>query len=139
MLGYEAWLKEIAVSLGIHEAVEFTRAVSQADLLTYYRHSAVYISMSEHEGFGKPLIESMYLGVPVLAYAATAVPGTMGEAGVLFHAKHYEAVAEMVDVLVKDTALRQRLIARQRERAQAFLEPHTRQIWTLALQALGAL
>ena len=40
--------------------------------------------MSEHEGFGVPLVESMLMRVPVLAYAATAVPFTLGGAGVQF-------------------------------------------------------
>ena len=47
---------------------------------------------------------------PVLAYAAAAVRGTLGQAGLLFRYKHYEALAEAVDVLVRDAALRQRLI-----------------------------
>ena len=40
---------------------------------------------SEHEGFCVPLVESFHMGVPVLAYAATAVPATMDGAGVLYH------------------------------------------------------
>jgi glycosyltransferase involved in cell wall biosynthesis len=107
----------------------FVGHVSQADLVTYYRLADVYISMSEHEGFGKPLIESMYLGVPVLAYAAAAVRGTLGQAGLLFRYKHYEALAEAVDVLVRDAALRQRLIERQHVWAEQFLEPAVKSTW----------
>ncbi|MDW8064563.1 MAG: glycosyltransferase [Anaerolineae bacterium] len=126
---YAEWLKELAEELGLDQAVVFTGHVSQQDLVTYYRLADVYVSMSEHEGFGKPLIEAMYMGVPVLAYAASAVPETMGGAGILFHAKEYEALAELVDLILKDGDLKARIIARQRKRAEEFLEPAVRRKW----------
>jgi glycosyltransferase involved in cell wall biosynthesis len=98
-------------------------------LVTYYRLADIYVSMSEHEGFGKPLIESMYFGIPVLAYAAAGVPETMGGAGVLFREKDYEALAELVDIIVKDETIRDRIVARERERVKEFLEPSVRQKW----------
>ena len=126
---YAEWLQELAEMLGLAEAVVFTGHVSQRDLVTYYRLVDIYVSMSEHEGFGKPLVESMYFGLPVLAYAAAGVPETMGGAGVLFREKDYEALAELVDIVVKDEALRNRIIARERERVKEFLEPLVRQKW----------
>ncbi len=134
---YTEWLRDLAYELELGESVIFAGHVSQRDMVTYYRMASVYVSMSEHEGFGKPLIESMYLGLPVLAYAAAAVPDTLGGAGVMFHQKDYEALAEMVDILVRDSHLRQRLIARQRERAQAFLELQVRQRWMEFLRQLN--
>lgn len=126
LLNYDAWLEDFARSLDLGEAVTLTGHVSQQDMVTYYRAADLYVSMSEHEGFGKPLLESMYLGLPVLAYAASAVPATLGDAGVLFYEKDYERLAEVVDILVKDKALRERVIGRQRERVQAFLEPQVK-------------
>ncbi|MCI0647392.1 MAG: glycosyltransferase [Chloroflexi bacterium] len=126
MLGYDRWLAGMAHSLGLGEAVILTGQVSQQDMVTYYRAADLYISMSEHEGFGKPLIESMYLGLPILAYRSTAVPYTLGDTGVMFRRKEYEALAEVVDMLIKDTSLRQRIIERQRQRVQLFLEPAVR-------------
>ncbi len=123
---YAEWLRELAEELGLGEAVVFTGHVSQRDLVTYYRLADVYVSMSEHEGFGKPLIEAMYLGVPVIAYTAGGVPETMGGAGVLFRVKDWEALAELVDIVVKSEPLRKRIVERQRERASQFLEPSVR-------------
>lgn len=126
---YAEWLREFAKELGLEDAVIFTGHVSQRDMVTYYRLADVYVSMSEHEGFGKPLIEAMYLGVPVLAYAAAAVPDTLGDAGVLLRHKHYEAIAEFIEMLRTDEGLRSRLIDKQYRRAQDFLEPRVRQRW----------
>jgi glycosyltransferase involved in cell wall biosynthesis len=126
---YADWLYDLAQALELSDDVTFTGRVSQRDLVTYYRLADLYISMSEHEGFGKPFIESMYFGLPIMAYAAAAVPGTLGESGVLFHRKNYEALAELVDILVKDNSLRTRIVAGQQERAQAFLEPEVQRAW----------
>lgn len=120
-VGYDRWIEQMAAELGLDGALTVTGKVSQQDMVTYYRRAAVYVSMSEHEGFGKPLIESMYLGLPVMAYASAGVPGTMGDAGVLFYRKAYEELAEVVEILVSDEALRQRVIERQRKRVEAFL------------------
>ncbi len=107
--------------------MRITGHVTHRDMITYYRRADVYVSMSEHEGFGKPLIESMYCGLPVLAYASSAVPDTLGGAGVLFHHKDYEALAELVVLLLEDDDLRRRVIERQFARVQSFLEPRVRQ------------
>ena len=126
---YAVWLRELAQELGLSEAVTFAGLVPQRDLVTWYRRADLYVSMSEHEGFGKPLIESMYLGLPVMAFAAAAVPGTLGGSGLLFRAKQYEALAELAALLLEDERLRERIVARQRQRVQSFLEPAVRQQW----------
>jgi glycosyltransferase involved in cell wall biosynthesis len=126
---YANWLRALAADLKLGEAVLIRGHVSQPELVTYYRLASLYVSMSEHEGFGKPLLESMHLGLPVLAYAAAAVPGTLGGAGWLFRHKHFESLAEVVHLLVNDVVLRQRLVTRQAARAQQFLEPNVRRVW----------
>ncbi len=136
---YSAWLKDVIRRLGLVGQVLLPGRVSDQDLVTYYRCADLFVSMSEHEGFCMPLIESMYLCLPILAYAATAVPGTLNGTGVLFHQKHYPALAELVDLLLADTGLRQRLVARQQERVQAFLAPAVRQTFRRHLQSVGAL
>jgi glycosyltransferase involved in cell wall biosynthesis len=126
---YAEWLRELAQELGLDDAVIFTGHVSQRDLVTYYRLADLYVSMSEHEGFGKPLMESMYFGIPVVAYRAAAVPDTLAGAGTLFKHKDFEALAELLSILVRDEGLRERIVLRQRERVQQFLEPHVRNLW----------
>jgi len=133
---YAEWLQELAEMLGLAEAVVFAGHISQQDLVTYYHLADVYVSMSEHEGFGKPLIESMYFGIPVLAYAAAGVPETMGGTGVLIREKDYEALAELVDIIVKDEALRNRIVVRERERVKEFLEPSVRRKWEQYLNSV---
>jgi glycosyltransferase involved in cell wall biosynthesis len=102
------------------ERFVFTGPVPDDDLAAYYRWADVYVSLSEHEGFCVPLIEAMAADVPVLAYAAGAVPETLGGAGVLFAPKDLEVAAEMLGTLVYDRAVRERIIAGQRRRLGDF-------------------
>ena len=98
----------------------FTGPVPDEDLVTYYRTADVYVSLSEHEGFCVPLLEAMAADVPVLAYASTAVPDTLGGAGVLFSPKDLEFAAELLGELAYNDDLRARVIARQRRRLADF-------------------
>ena len=98
----------------------FTGPVPDEDLAVYYRHAAVYISLSEHEGFCAPLLEAMAADVPVLAYSAAAVPETLGGAGVQFAPKDMEYAAELLGMLAFDDQLRAQVILRQRQRLADF-------------------
>ena len=98
----------------------FTGPVPDEDLAAFYRWADVYVSLSEHEGFCVPLLEAMAADVPVLAYAAGAVPETLGGAGMLFAPKDLEIAAEMLGTLVYDRAVRDRVIEGQRRRLQDF-------------------
>lgn len=138
-VGYDRWLEDMARSLGLAGAVTLVGRVSQKDLTTYYRAADLYVSMSEHEGFGKPLIESMYLGLPVLAYRSTAVPYTLGGTGIMFKKKNYESLAELVDILIKDTDLRLHLIKKQEVQVKGFLEPQVKEQLRTYLEQLGLL
>ncbi|MCW3045099.1 MAG: hypothetical protein JWL57_3257 [Actinobacteria bacterium] len=116
---YVEALQRFAGRLGVEE-VHFAGRVSDPALAAYYASADVFVSMSEHEGFGLPWVEAMASGIPVIAYAAGALPETVGHAGIFFTEKRYEDVAALVDAVVGDPALRARLAAAGRERVAAF-------------------
>ena len=103
----------------------FTGPVPDDELAAYYRYSSVYISMSEHEGFCVPLVEAMAADLPVLAYSCTAVPDTLGGAGVQFSPKDFERAAELLGMLAFDDTLRRAVIEGQRRRLGHFLGDRT--------------
>ncbi|RKG71015.1 glycosyltransferase [Corallococcus terminator] len=121
--GYEAGsryfkgLQKEAKALG---GVEFLGRLTHAQLVAVYRSASVFVSMSEHEGFSVPIIEAMASQVPVMAYAAAAVPETMGGAGIGFDQKRFAFLAELAVDLSEDLALRQSVIEGQTRRLQHF-------------------
>ncbi len=98
----------------------FTGHLAWDDLLACYASSDLFVSMSEHEGFAVPLVESMLMDLPILAYAAGAVPDTLEGAGVQFSAKNYEELAEMAHELVTNESLRASVIEGERRRVDRF-------------------
>jgi glycosyltransferase involved in cell wall biosynthesis len=98
----------------------FTGAVPDEDLAAFYRWADAYVSLSEHEGFCVPLVEAMAADVPVLAYAAGAVPETLGGAGVAFAPKDLEIAAELLGSVIYDRGVRAGVLEGQRRRRQDF-------------------
>jgi glycosyltransferase involved in cell wall biosynthesis len=106
----------------LSELVILAGQVNDAQLLAYYRTAHLLWSMSEHEGFCVPLIEAMWFDLPILAYKSTAVPETLGEAGLMFNTKHdLVKVAALAKLLVKDESLKSKVIYAQRKRRESFL------------------
>ena len=67
-----------------------------------------------------PLLEAMHHRVPIVAYAATAVPETLGDAGLLLDAKDAYTIATAVHRVVTDAALRAQLVAAGTDRLRDF-------------------
>src|SRR6185436_18681463 len=85
----------------------------------YYASAHLFLCLSEHEGYCVPLLEAMSFGVPVIAYDAGAVAETLRGGGVLLKEKRPEAVAELIDHLVRDAPLRASVLATQRRALDA--------------------
>ena len=100
--------------------VELTGSIPQAELNACYRGAHAFLCLSEHEGFCIPLIEAMVNEVPILAFAAGAVPETLAGAGVLCHEKRVDLIAEMRGRLVRDATMRDAVLAQQRERLDLY-------------------
>jgi L-malate glycosyltransferase len=105
------------------ENVYITGQVDFKELLAYYRLADIFISMSEHEGFCVPLLESMYFNIPIIAYNSTAIPFTLSDAGILVNEKRYDEIAELINILINDETLRKRIIETQRLRLKDFEKP----------------
>lgn len=132
--GYAQALDDLVAALDLGERVTFAGRVSDAELRAAYETADLYVTASRHEGFCVPLLESMAYGVPVLAYKATAVPQTLGPAGVLFTRFDYGEIAKVAHLMLTDAALRAQIVATQRARLHDF---HPRQT-ARTLQAIFA-
>ncbi|MFY0521846.1 glycosyltransferase [Archangium gephyra] len=112
---YGAWLLGLRDVLG-PERVLLLGRVSAAQLSACFSVATAYLSMSQHEGFGVPLLEAMYRGVPVVAYGAAAVPETMAGAGLATLSGDPVEVAQLLAVLERQPTLRSRVVEAQRAR-----------------------
>ncbi len=108
--------------------VHLTGHVDFRELVTYFKLADVYLSMSEHEGFGVPLLEAFHNRIPVVAFKAGAVEETMNGGGVLLTEKEYLKAAVLLDKIHKDKAFKEGLIARQLEALQKYSRENVSQI-----------
>ena len=107
-----------AERLGVADQVTIMGKLSDRLLRSAFASAGVFVSVSEHEGFGVPILEAMAAGMPVVAYGAAAIPETMSGAGVLLHTKDPAVVAAAVQAVQSDPDFRQRLIDRQLVRVE---------------------
>jgi glycosyltransferase involved in cell wall biosynthesis len=114
-------LKDLAARFHLTaEDVVFTGHIPFDELLTLYRLADVFVSMSEHEGFCLPLIESCFFQLPVVAFGAGAVAETLAGAGLVIHRKQVEYVAGVVEKVINSLPLREKLIDKCRERCESY-------------------
>jgi glycosyltransferase involved in cell wall biosynthesis len=109
---YLASVNGLIASLGVTD-VHFAGHVTDEELIAYYDVADLFLCASEHEGFCVPLMEAFYKQIPVVALAATAVPSTMDGGGVLYEDRDPFHVAALVDAVLSDGALYDRVIASQ--------------------------
>lgn len=103
---YYRKLKKYIELLGLDDVV-FTGHIKFEEILAYYSVADVFVCMSEHEGFCVPLIEAMFFGVPIIAYNCTAVPSTLGDAGILVDKKDSIETAALINKVILDSNLRE--------------------------------
>ena len=107
---YASALRRFIAELGLEGAVTIAGSVSSAELAAYYDAADVFVVLSEHEGFCVPILEAMQHGVPVVAFAAAAVPETVNGAGLVLDTKDACTVAAAVSRVVSEGALRAQLV-----------------------------
>ena len=93
--------------------------------------------MSDHEGFGVPILEAMKLGLPVIAYNAAAVPETLGSAGLLIDNKSPTMVATAIERVLTDQNLSKAMTAAGEQRAAIFSESHTASKFFSAINSMS--
>ena len=121
----------------LQDQVVLAGKVSDSSLLALYRTADAFICLSEHEGFGMPLIEAMLFDVPVIAHAISSVPDTLGEGGLLLENNNPREAAALLSVLLSEPAVRRRVIAGQRRNVQRFEPAHLRRELADYLRGLG--
>ena len=109
---YLASLLQLTATLNTPH-VHFIGHVSDEELVAFYEVADLFLCASEHEGFCVPLVEAFYKQVPVLAYAATAVPSTMDGGGVLYDEKDPVYVAALMDGILSNPDLQDRIVDEQ--------------------------
>jgi glycosyltransferase involved in cell wall biosynthesis len=104
----------------VRERVVVTGWVPERDAVALLTGCEALVYVSRYEGFGLPVLEAMACGTPVLTSTVSALPETAGAAALLVDPGDIEAIAEGMERILTDGALRERLRAAGPERAAQF-------------------
>ena len=109
------WLKAVVAE---HPAIEWRGVISDAALAEQYRRTAFTVYPSLAEGFGLPIMESLWMGVPCLCHAGGVMAELAAGGGcVTVDMTDSSQVADAMEMIASDGALRAALV-RQAGRRQ---------------------
>lgn len=104
-------LKAAAAERGVAEYVHFMGFVSEEEKVQLLNMSDVYVSTSQHEGFGLVFLEGMACGLPVICYNHGGQTDFLrdGETGYLVELNDLETFTERCAAMVDSKPLRQKM------------------------------
>lgn len=120
------------------DRISATGWLPDEEIESLYRRASVFAFPSLDEGFGIPVLEAMAHGVPVLSSIRGALPEVCGEAALLVDPFREDDIAQALESLIRDAALRQRLAAAGLLRAAEFPWRRTVEETWKAYAELGA-
>jgi glycosyltransferase involved in cell wall biosynthesis len=85
---YAKKIREFIDKHNMHQRVTFLSGLDLNELAAIYRMAKVFVYPSEYEGFGIPVIEALYSGIPVITNAKGVFPETAGPAGIYLENIH---------------------------------------------------
>ncbi len=132
---YRRALEKLVRDLGLTDVI-FAGKVSLPQLRAYYQTASLFLCLSEHEGLGVPLVESLYYRIPVIAYAAAAVPSTLAGSGVLIREKDPLRLALLLHRIITDPQLREAILQGQDRRLKYFQSFPYRKSWETVVRSL---
>jgi glycosyltransferase involved in cell wall biosynthesis len=124
LVGKHAWLYDETLraleKTKVTDSVILTGYVPESDLPPLYSGAICFVYPSYFEGFGLPPLEAMKCGAPVIVGNQTSLPEVVGDAGVTVDPFDVRSIAEAIEKLIKDSALRRELSVKGLRRAETF-------------------
>jgi glycosyltransferase involved in cell wall biosynthesis len=120
---YETDVRNAITRLGLEGKVAILGKREDEDIYALYRSADLYVSLSQHEGFGMPLVEAMAFDLPVLAFAAGSVAATLGPGGLVLENATPATMAAAAKLILQEPGLRRQIIAGQRRSLARYERP----------------
>lgn len=122
--GGKGWLYndvfETVERLKLEQDVIFTGYIPESDLPLIYNLADLFVYPSLYEGFGLPPLEAMACGVPVITSNVSSLPEVAGDAALLVDPCNVPAIAGLIEQVLGNNGLREKMIEKGFERAGKF-------------------
>ena len=121
MVGIGELLKQIknkVRKLGIEDKVLFLGV--RKDVNKLYSAFDLFIFPSLFEGFGLPVLEAMYKGLPVICSDSSSIPEGGGKAALYFNPREPKELAMQLEKLIHSGTLREEMVRKSLEQVNSF-------------------
>jgi glycosyltransferase involved in cell wall biosynthesis len=115
-----ALLSSALTAAGLTTSVETINGLSDAELAAAYRAAQCLVVTSTYEGFCLPVVEAQALGVPVICSDIAVLREVAGEGALFVDPYDADALADQLNAIMIDPALRARLSNAGRHNAGRF-------------------
>ena len=113
-------VEHLIEEMGLRESVQITGWVSRDELYSLYERAQAFVYPSTFEGFGMPVLEALAAGIPVACADIPPLREVAGNAALFFDPSDESAIADAIERVMTDSALREKLAQAGPERAQPF-------------------
>lgn len=111
---YKEYIKFILLKNKISsKEIKFINYLNDTQLMREYQNSNVYLTMSEHEGFGIPILEAAINGCLIYGYYHEAYESILPNCKTLFRIKNFPILAENLNNIVLNKSLFNGLVNKQ--------------------------
>ncbi|MFW6218797.1 MAG: glycosyltransferase family 4 protein [Bacteroidota bacterium] len=113
-------IKETYSSMTHKDDVIFTGRMEPDELITVLGSARALVFIPLFEGFGIPVVEAMYCGVPVVVSNATSLPEVAGDAAIYADPYQIDSIANGIKKICVDEKLRNELIEKGKDAREKF-------------------
>lgn len=106
-------IRLLITDLHLQQDVIITGKISNEELINQYRNALCFISLSEHEGFGVPLLEAAQFNIPVLALNEAAVSETLDSSPALFN--NDKELLQLLNKIINNPEFSQTVLTHQKK------------------------
>jgi glycosyltransferase involved in cell wall biosynthesis len=142
IVGRLAWKYEEVVamqqSMPFRDDVKWVGYMNVDELSKVMGGAYALVYPSLFEGFGIPILEALKCNVPTIVSNTSSMPEVAGDAGILVDPTDVEDIANKMQQVYKDEALRAKLISNAQEQVKKFSwEQSAERLWDCLMKCIG--
>jgi glycosyltransferase involved in cell wall biosynthesis len=111
---------KLVYELGFVDDVIFTGYISDDEIPILMNGACLLIYPSLYEGFGRPPLEAMACGTPVIVSNISSMPEVVGDAGALVDPTDVDDIANTILAILTNDKIRKEMAEKGLERAKLF-------------------
>ncbi len=112
--------RQLIKELGLEQRVRLLDKLLDEEVPSLYSACHCFVFPSLYEGFGLPIVEAFQCGAPVITSDISSCPEVAGDAAILVDPHNISQIADAINQVCRDEALRKNLIAQGYEQAKKF-------------------